>query len=169
MVDTPLTSVDPIFVSTSRPTPRDAHPTDHSTTEPNTVVHKPASPRELRWAIAVVFVSVVAFAASVPFSRVPLPKILAFIPSYESALAISDLVTAVLLFGRVSRVRSLGVLALASGYLFNAAIIVVHALTFPGVFSETGLLGAGSQTTAWLFVFWHGGFPLFVLAYVLLP
>ena len=151
------------------PTPRDAHPTDHSTTDPNAVAHKPANRRELRWAIAVVFVSVVAFAASVPFSRVPLPKILAFIPSYESALAISDLVTAVLLFGRVSQVRLLGVLALASGYLFNAAIIVVHALTFPGVFSETGLLGAGSQTTAWLFVFWHGGFPLFVLAYVLLP
>jgi hypothetical protein len=27
------------------------------------------------------------------------------------------------------------------------------------------LLGAGPQTTAWLYVFWHGGFPLFVIAY----
>jgi diguanylate cyclase (GGDEF)-like protein len=129
----------------------------------------PATPRELRLAVAVVLLSVLAFAAAIPFARVPLPKIAAFIPSYESALAINDLVTAVLLFGRVARRRSRAYLALACGYLFNAAIIVPHALSFPGVFSETGLLGAGSQTTAWLFVFWHGGFPLFVLGYALLP
>jgi diguanylate cyclase (GGDEF)-like protein/MYXO-CTERM domain-containing protein len=96
-------------------------------------------------------------------------KIPAFIPSYEAALAVCDLVTAVLLFGRVNRRRSSAFLALACGYLFNAFIIVVHALTFPGVFSGTGLLGANDQTTAWLYVFWHAGFPLFVLAYALLP
>jgi signal transduction histidine kinase len=55
--------------------------------------------------------------------------------------------------------------AIRSGYLFNALIIVPHALTFPGVFAPTGLLAAGDQTTAWLYVFWHGGFPLFVIAY----
>src|SRR5205807_451263 len=32
----------------------------------------------------------------------------------------------------------------------------------------TGLLGAGPQSTAWLFMFWHGGFPLCVIAYALL-
>jgi hypothetical protein len=30
------------------------------------------------------------------------------------------------------------------------------------------VLGGGPQTTAWLYVFWHGGFALFVLAYALL-
>jgi diguanylate cyclase (GGDEF)-like protein len=129
----------------------------------------PATRREMRLAFSVVMISVLALAVVVPFAHVPLPKITAFIPSYESALAICDLVTAVLLFGRVTRRRSRAFLALASGYLFNATIIVVHALTFPGVFSETGLLGANNQTTAWLYVFWHGGFPLFVLAYALLP
>ena len=87
----------------------------------------------------------------------------------NSALAINDLVTAVLLFGQGNRRRSNALLALACGYLFNAAMIVLHALTFPGVFSETGLLGANDQTTAWMFVFWHGGFPLFILGYALLP
>ena len=57
---------------------------------------------------------------------------------------------------------------MASGYLFNAVIIVTHLLTFPSAFSETGLLGANDQTTAWLYVFWHGGFPIFVLGYALL-
>src|ERR1700692_2754228 len=128
-----------------------------------------ATPHQLRWAFAVVVISVLALAVAIPFARMPLPRITAFIPSYESAMAICDLVTAVLLFGRVTRRRSAAFLALASGYLFNATIIITHALTFPSVFSETGLLGANDQTTAWLYVFWHGGFPIFVLGYALLP
>src|SRR5258708_39165858 len=43
-----------------------------------------------------------------------------------------------------------------------------HALPFPGLFAEIGLPGAGPQTTAWLYMFWHGGFPLVVGAYALL-
>src|SRR3989442_9736977 len=49
-----------------------------------------------------------------------------------------------------------------------AFIPIPHALSFPGLFAPIGLLGAGPQTTAWLYMFWHGGFPLFVVAYVLL-
>lgn len=128
-----------------------------------------ASSREKQLALAVVLLSILALAAVIPFANVPLPKVTAFIPSYESALAISDLVTAVLLFGQGNRRRSRALLALACGYLFNAAMIVLHALSFPGVFSETGLLGANDQTTAWMFIFWHGGFPLFVLGYALAP
>jgi signal transduction histidine kinase/ActR/RegA family two-component response regulator len=59
-------------------------------------------------------------------------------------------------------------LVLAAGYLFDASIIIPHALSFPGAFSSTGLLGAGTQTTAWLYMFWHGGFPLFVMGYAFL-
>jgi signal transduction histidine kinase/CheY-like chemotaxis protein len=47
-------------------------------------------------------------------------------------------------------------------------MVIPHSLTFPGVFSQQGLLGAGSQTTAWLYLSWHAGFPLFVLAYAVL-
>ena len=128
----------------------------------------PAGHSERRVALGVVILSALIFVAAIPFVRVPLAKVPAFIPCYESALAINDLITAVLLFGQFSRSRSYALLALASGYLFDALIIVPHALSFPGVFSATGLLGAGDQTTAWLYVFWHGGFPLFVLAYALL-
>jgi MYXO-CTERM domain-containing protein len=129
----------------------------------------PPGSNELRWAFAVVLLSILAFAAAVPFARVPLTEVVAFIPSYEAALAISDLVTAVLLFSRPNRGRSNALLALASGYLFNAAIIIVHALSFPRAFSESGLFGANDQTTALLYIFWHIGFPLLVLAYALLP
>jgi len=89
----------------------------------------------------------------------------AFIPVYGSALAVIDLITAVLLFGQFSFLRSRALLVLASGYLFTTFIIVAHALTFPGLFSPGGMLGAGPQTTAWLYMIWHGVFPLCVFAF----
>jgi signal transduction histidine kinase len=128
----------------------------------------PASPRDRRLAFAVIALSTLCFLAAVPFARVPLARIPAFIPAYESALAVNDLISAVLLFGLFMQLRRCSLLALASGYLFDALMIVPHALTFPGVFSGTGLLGAGTQTTAWVYLFWHGGFALFLLAYGLL-
>jgi signal transduction histidine kinase/ActR/RegA family two-component response regulator len=127
----------------------------------------PAGHGERRLALAVVLVSVVVFLTAAPFAKVPLAQVSAFIPIYESALVINDLITAVLLFGQFSFLRSRALLVLASGYLFTAFMTVSHALTFPGLFSPTGLLGAGSQSTAWLYIFWHGGFPLLVTAYAL--
>ncbi len=124
--------------------------------------------REKFVALAVALGTLVAFLALVPFVRVPLPPWPAFIPSYEAVLFFIDLVTAVLLFEQFARLRSLSILVLASGYLFDALMIVPHALSFPGAFSASGLLGAKEQTTAWLYVFWHGGFPLFVIGYALL-
>ena len=125
----------------------------------------PAGRGARRRALAVVLVSAAIFLAAAPFAKVPLTPVWAFIPTYESALAINDLITAVLLFGQYSFLRSRALIVLASGYLFTAFMAVPHALTFPGLFAPTGLLGAGPQSTAWLYMFWHGGFPLFVIAY----
>jgi polar amino acid transport system substrate-binding protein len=121
-----------------------------------------------RTAVVIAIASFFVFVAVVPFVRMPLAPMPAFIPSYEAALFFIDLVTAILLYDQAIRLRSYALLALAAGYLFDALIIVPHALSFPGAFSPGGLLGAGPQTTAWLYVFWHGGFPLFVIAYAVL-
>ncbi|MES2071451.1 MAG: response regulator [Pseudomonadota bacterium] len=126
----------------------------------------PANPRERRIALGLSIVSVLVFLALAPFAKLPLPKIPAFIPIYESALVVNDLITAVLLFGQFAILRSKALLALAGAYLFTALLTVAHALSFPGLFAAGGLLGAGSQSTVWLYMFWHGGFPLMVLAYV---
>src|SRR5215471_19481414 len=118
-----------------------------------------------RLAVAVVAASLAIFAAAAPFARVQLPAVWAFVPSYQSALAINDLITAILLYAQFPTFRSRGLLLLAGGYLFTALMAVVHALTFPGLFAPGGLLGAGPQTTAWLYMAWHGGFPLLVTGY----
>jgi PAS domain S-box-containing protein len=128
----------------------------------------PASGRDRTAAASIVVVSVLLFACAVPFAGVPLAPVPAFVASYQSALAINDLITAVLLFSQFGVSRSRALLLLASGYLFTASAAVVHALTFPGLFAPGGLLGAGPQTTVWLYMVWHGGFPLLVLGYAAL-
>src|SRR5450631_1225911 len=117
--------------------------------------------------LAGVLLSLAIFIGMIPFARLPLPQVWAFIPIYDSALIISDLITAILLFAQYDLIRTRSLLVLASGYLFTAAMIVPHALTFPGLFAPAGLLGGGQQSTAWLYMFWHGGFPLVVIVYAL--
>jgi len=109
--------------------------------------------------------ALLAFLVIVPFARIPLPRVPAFIPAYAAALVFVDFLTAILLLGHYTRLRSLPVLVLTAAYLFDGLIMMMHALSFPGAFSQAGLMGPRPQTTAWLYVFWHGGFPVFVLAY----
>ncbi|HTZ76424.1 MAG TPA: MASE4 domain-containing protein [Stellaceae bacterium] len=128
----------------------------------------PATRAEERRAAGFVLVLLLLFLAAAPFARVPLRPEMGFIPSYQSALAITDLITAVLLLGQFSGSGSPALLALAGGYLFTALMALAHALSFPGLFSATGLLGAGPQSTAWLYMFWHAGFPLAAIGYAAL-
>ncbi len=125
----------------------------------------PAGRADRTAASAVVVVSALLFAFAVPFAGIPLTPVPAFVASYQSALAINDIITAVLLLSQFAVLRSRALLLLASGYLFTAGAAVVHALTFPGLFAPAGLFGAGSQTTVWIYMVWHAGFPLLALGY----
>jgi len=128
----------------------------------------PAGRGDRRLAFAVGIASAVIFLAAVPFAKLPLAQVPAFMPLYQSALVINELITAVLLYGQFRIMRSRALLLLASGYLFCTLMAVFHLLSFPGLFAPGGLIGAGPQTTAWLYFFWHGGFPVFVIGYALL-
>jgi PAS domain S-box-containing protein len=128
----------------------------------------PATARDRANALGVVGIASILFACAVPFAGVPLAPIPAFVASYQSALAIIDLITAIQLFSQFGILRSRALLLLASGYLFTAAAALVHALTFPGLFAPAGLFNGSPQTTVWLYMIWHGGFPLLVLGYAVL-
>jgi PAS domain S-box-containing protein len=121
---------------------------------------------ERRLALWTVGLSAAVFAITVPFAKTPLLPIPAFVASYQTTLALSDLVTAVLLAIQFRASQSRGLLVLAGGYLFTAIVALVHALTFPGLYAPSGLLGSGSQTTVWLYMIWHTGFPAAVVGYV---
>jgi signal transduction histidine kinase len=126
----------------------------------------PPTAMQGRLAIGIAAFLVAGFAAAVWLADTPLAETNAFIPIIEATIIITDLTTSVLLFAQFSASRSRALLVLASGYLFTAVIVIPHLLTFPGVFSPTGLLGAGLQTTVWLYIFWHLGFPIAVCGYI---
>jgi signal transduction histidine kinase len=123
---------------------------------------------QTRLAVAVVAALLVAFLITdALLSSIQLGRIDAFVPAYATAMFVTDSITAVLLFAQFSILRSRALLAIASGYLYTALIVIAWMLTFPGVFTPGGLLGAGLQTTSWLYTLWHAGFAMFVIAYAL--
>src|ERR1700676_63617 len=127
------------------------------------------SPAQRRRALAVLLALVAAFLTTEGLlSTIQLGRIEAFVPVYATAMFVTDLMTAVLLFAQFSILRSRALLVLASGYLFTALMLIPWLLTFPGVFAPGGLLGAGQQSTSWLYTGWHSGFAMFVIAYALL-
>jgi signal transduction histidine kinase len=145
-----------------------------STAEPDTVpaadfiATATADRSQRRMALGVVLVSVIVFLALIPVAKVKLIQLPAFIPAYEAALIVIDLVTAVLLLGQFMKLRSRAMLVLAAGYLFDALIMIPHALSFPGGFGPNGVIGGGNQTTVWTYALWHAAFPLFIIGYAFL-
>ena len=131
------------------------------------IATRPATEADRKWALAMVAVSALIFLAAIPFARQQLAALDAFIPSYQSALVVCDLTTVAMLVGQARFSKLIAPFVLAGGYLFSASLATVHALSFPGLFAAHGLLGGGAQSTAWLYMFWHAGFPLFVIGYAL--
>ena len=106
--------------------------------------------------------------AAGPLSELRPPRIDGFVPACGTAVLISAALTAALLFAQFGVVHRLGLLVLACGYLFTALIAIPAMLAFPGAFAPGGALGADLQTTPWLSLIGRAGFPLFVIAYVML-
>src|SRR3954469_15382918 len=122
-----------------------------------------------RGALAASLVLLAGFLATLPFAQIAWVPIPAFVLIQQTLLFTNDLITAAVLFGQyfIGRTRVLNVLA--GGYLFTALIVIPHALSFPGAFSETGLLGAGPQSAAWLYIGWHAVLPLTIILFALRP
>jgi hypothetical protein len=116
-----------------------------------------ATSEQRRFLFAVAALLLVACGVAAPFADTPLPRLDGFIPSLEALIFVNDLITSVLLFAQYSIAPSRALLALACGYLFTALMVIPHALAFPGAFEPAGLLGAGPQSAAWLYIIWHFG------------
>lgn len=118
-------------------------------------------------AIVTAAVLIVIVAITFPYAQVPGTAVQPFLPAFIAAVLFCELITAYLMLSEFQVTRSPALLVLAMAYLYTGLITIPHLLTFPGVFSETGLLNAGTQTATWLWVFWHGGYPFLVFLYVL--
>jgi two-component sensor histidine kinase len=128
------------------------------------LAHQPATLRQRRFVLSV---AVLQFVACLVISSFPasVPRIDGFIPAILAVVFVADLITAILLFNQSSLIASRALMVLANGYLFSALIVIPHALTFPGAFAPTGLLGASAQTSGWLNAVWNLGFIVAVTGY----
>jgi signal transduction histidine kinase len=136
--------------------------------QPFLLADLPPSRGQNRLALGIVMALVGVFGVTAPFLNIQLQRVDAFIPTLEGICVVSDLITSALLFAQFAITRRLALLVLSSGFLFSALIIIPHALSFPGSFTPTGLLGAKLQSTAWLYNFWKLGLPMAVILYTLL-
>jgi len=107
------------------------------------------------------------FCIAAPYARIPLRPVPAFVPIYATLFIFNELITAALILAQFWAVRWTWLLVLASGYLFTALMAIPGALAFPGIFSPTGLLGAGPQSAAWIGAIYHVASPAAVIAAVL--
>lgn len=108
---------------------------------------------------------VAGFALLVPFSSLRFAPNAAAVPALLSAGVLAQLLTAILFYVqyRVARQTQLAILSLA--YASASLITLCYMLTFPGVFTATGLLFANDQTTPWLAFLERETFGLFLIAF----
>jgi PAS domain S-box-containing protein len=132
------------------------------------LLNLPPTRRQTRWVIAIASCQIAAFALVAPFAQIPLAQVNGFLTAFAGIIFVTNLVTSVLLFSQFAIQRQRALLVLACGYFLSALLIIPNVLTFPGTFSPTGLLGAGLQTSLWLYWFWHLSFSLALLGYGLM-
>jgi signal transduction histidine kinase len=119
----------------------------------------------------VVFLAVVigvVVVVSLLLPRKALFTIVEFVPVYDTIMMLGFILNASMLFAQAPILRSRGLLALATGFLFMALITIPHAITYPYAFPGQQLLPAGLSTPTWLVLFMHTGFAIAVLAYAAL-
>lgn len=80
-----------------------------------------------------------------------------------SVFLLDGLTALILALQSMAAARQRALAWLAGGYLFTAVMAKAQLLAYPGIVTAEGVLGGG-QTALWLWVFWHAGFPCFVLA-----
>ncbi|KWB20798.1 hypothetical protein WL32_16835 [Burkholderia cepacia] len=106
---------------------------------------------------------VLVFAIAAPQATLALPAVGPFMPMCALTVFTTAGIATFLLAAQFAATRQPVLGALGGAYAFTALAVAVQLLTFPGVFTPTGLLGAGPHSAAWMWIFWHGGFPFFVI------
>ncbi|HET9335537.1 MAG TPA: MASE4 domain-containing protein [Sphingomicrobium sp.] len=127
----------------------------------------PPNRNEVRAGLTVVFLIFLGFVLILPLSAVPLRESNAFVPVVNVAVLAGDLIIATMLFAQATVFRSRALMALGSGFVFIAVLLVPYVLAFPGAFAPDGLLGAGTNSAAWIMIFRRLSFPLMIMLYVM--
>ncbi|MCP3705856.1 GGDEF domain-containing protein [Paraburkholderia sp. CNPSo 3274] len=123
----------------------------------------PASRRQALFASVCAFAILLTLALAAPRARDALPGIAPFMPMCALTVFTTSSIAAFLLGARFAATRVAMLAALGGAYAFTAITVALQLLMFPGVFARTGLFGALPYSAAWMWVFWHAGFPALVI------
>lgn len=126
----------------------------------------PSDAKQLRRTIIVGIILVILTLISIPFADIQLKNNDALLPIFISINIMSELITAYIFFAQYRISRSFPILILGLTYLYSGLITIPYLLTYPGVFSASGLMQAGSQTSIWIWYDWHVGFLIGILIYI---
>ena len=125
----------------------------------------PPERHEIRIGLAIVALVFILLLTAIPSYNVRVGLIPGLIPAIDAAMLVCDLISAAILYAQAAVFRSRALTILASGYVICGLLLIPWALTFPGVFSESGLLGAKVNTTGWIAVCWRLSLPAAIFLY----
>lgn len=100
----------------------------------------------------------------VPFARMDLPKSNTFLPTLLGTVVCFEWMTIFVFYNQFRIHRSPQILVLCAAYAYTSLMTLAYLLLFPGFFPPY-YFKPGNQTAEYLYVFWHAGFPLAILAY----
>ncbi|QBR01812.1 sensor domain-containing diguanylate cyclase [Paraburkholderia pallida] len=123
----------------------------------------PATRRQAIFAGLCALAILLTLALAAPRARDALPAIGPFMPMCALTVFTTSCIAAFMLGARFAATRLPMLGALGGAYAFTAIAVALQLLMFPGVFTRAGLLGAGPHSAAWMWVFWHAGFPALVI------
>ncbi|NIE62410.1 sensor domain-containing diguanylate cyclase [Burkholderia sp. Ax-1719] len=123
----------------------------------------PATRRQALIASACALAILLTLALAAPRAHEALPAVAPFMPMCALTVFTTSGIAAFLLGARFAATRAPMLGALGGAYAFTAIAVALQLLMFPGIFTRNGLLGAGPHSAAWMWIFWHAGFPLLVI------
>lgn len=118
-----------------------------------TLLQLPSSKAHRVMAAVVVLVVLIETTIVWHFSSQRTTVIVQFLPIFGTWVALTGSLTAYLLWTEYKVTGRLMFASLSGAYAFASLTAVLQLASFPGVFAPNGLLGAGSQSSLWIWVF----------------
>ncbi|HEY5993768.1 MAG TPA: GGDEF domain-containing protein [Gallionellaceae bacterium] len=122
-----------------------------------------ASRRHIRWGMASSACIAVVVCMIFAFGDIPLEPLPQFATFHATFVFIADAVTGMLLLSQFRYRRLVSYLLLACAYLFSSLVTIPFLFSFPGALLGTGGVIGGTQSSIWVWHFWHICFPALVI------
>lgn len=100
-----------------------------------------------------------------PYAKTPWPKMPSFLPIYQTTVIATYLIAAYLMYGQYKATRSLPLLHMGAACLYTAVMLIIQFFSIPGMFIEGARLFGSSQTSIYLWLFWHAGPAVAILLF----